>query len=119
MLTPGMRPTETHRGLTSVSRGGALGRGKTSAVGDDPKSRGERLHLCLKGVQTPRATKNEDERLSSLTAFKVMERCFVDLRSVDLGATCRFQQAHARRATGRIQQPLGECPRTLLLMLVD
>ena len=65
----------------------SVGRGKTSAVGDDPKSRGERLYLCSKGVQIPEAAMNEDEWFS-LTAFKVMERGFVDLNRLDLGATC-------------------------------
>jgi hypothetical protein len=49
-----------------------VGQGKKSAVRDDPKSRGEDLHLWLNGVQIPQAAMNEDERLS-LAAFKVME----------------------------------------------
>jgi len=54
----------------------SVGRGESAAVGDDPETRRERLHLWLKGVQISQATMNEDERFS-FTAFEVVERCLI------------------------------------------
>jgi hypothetical protein len=67
----------------------SVGREETPAVGDDPETRCERLHLLLKDVQISQGTMNKDERLS-ITALEVVDRCLIDLDRADFGAT-RFR----------------------------
>jgi hypothetical protein len=84
-----------------------VGRGKPSAVGDDPKPGGERLHLCLKRVQIPQAAMNEDERIS-LAAFRVVERCLIDLDWLDLeGTRCSLSACGSGRRGKREQREGG------------